>query len=121
MQYACIKSTPSGSTYLEFVEVEGRAQDYISGTPRIDASEPISVGDWVFVRLPAGWVGGWHVAPRRQFVIGFSGELHFETSDGQTFVLLPGGLLVNEDTAGDGHFSRVPEEADWTGALVSMA
>lgn len=120
MQYPCIKSAPNGTTYLEFIEVDGKAQDYISGTPQIKASDPVRVGEWVFVQLSAGWVGDWHVAPRKQFVIGFSGELHFETSDGQTFVLLPGGLLVNEDTTGEGHFSRVPSGADWSGALVSM-
>lgn len=54
MQYPCIKSAPNGTTYLEFIEVDGKAQDYISGTPQIKASDPVRVGEWVFVQLSAG-------------------------------------------------------------------
>lgn len=49
------------------------------------------------------WQIGTHIAPRKQFVITLSGKLKFTTSDGLSFIVEPGIVLLAEDINGEGH------------------
>ncbi len=49
------------------------------------------------------WQKGRHTAPRRQFVATLKGTVRFKVSDGATFIIRPGILLLAEDTEGEGH------------------
>ncbi|MDP3061589.1 MAG: cupin domain-containing protein [Chloroflexota bacterium] len=58
----------------------------------------------------AGWpparTGGWHKAPRRQYVVVLSGEMEVAVADGETRRFRPGDVLLTEDTTGKGHITR---------------
>jgi hypothetical protein len=41
-----------------------------------------------------------HPAPRRQYVITLKGKLKFTVSNGETFIIEPGIVLIANDTAG---------------------
>ena len=47
-----------------------------------------------------------HNAPRRQFVINLTGSVEIEIGDGSKRLIGPGGVLLAEDTSGQGHISR---------------
>jgi len=47
-----------------------------------------------------------HNAPRRQFVINLTGSVEIEVGDGSKRVIGSGGVLLAEDTTGQGHISR---------------
>lgn len=47
-----------------------------------------------------------HHAPRRQIVVSLSGEAEVEAGSGEKRRLLPGDVLLAEDTTGQGHISR---------------
>ncbi len=52
----------------------------------------------------------WHNPPRRLLVLWLTGEVEFETSDGDIRRLAAGSVVMAEDTTGKGHISRHPPE-----------
>jgi len=62
----------------------------------------------------------WHPAPRRQVVITLRGTLEFTVTDGSTFLLHPGDILVAADTSGTGHKWRRVSEESWVRAYVVL-
>ncbi len=57
--------------------------------------------------LPANLDQDWHNAPNRQFVCVLDGCLEVETSDGAVRRMARGDLFMADDTAGQGHRTRV--------------
>jgi hypothetical protein len=57
------------------------------------------------VELPVGWQGGWHVSPREQWVSCLTGEMGYQTGDGEEFMLRPSSWILTSDTHGQGHNS----------------
>lgn len=49
------------------------------------------------------WEKSKHPAPRKQYVITTKGKIKFKVSDGSTFIIEPGIILLAEDTIGEGH------------------
>lgn len=54
-----------------------------------------------------------HPAPRRQYVITLKGKLKFTVTNGRTFTIEPGTILIAADTLGDGHVWEVIEGDEW--------
>jgi len=54
-----------------------------------------------------------HTAPRYQFVVTLKGKLEFTTSDGNSFIIEPGIILIAKDTEGDGHSWKIIEGKNW--------
>jgi len=52
----------------------------------------------------------WHNPPHRMLVIWLTGEVEFETSDGDIRRLAAGSVVLAEDTTRKGHISRHPLE-----------
>jgi len=60
----------------------------------------------IFREVDGSYDLDFHNAPRRQFVINLSGSVELEVGDGSKRLLGPGGILLAEDTTGQGHISR---------------
>ena len=54
-----------------------------------------------------------HPAPRRQFVVTLKGKIKFKVSNGKTFLIEPGIILLAEDVAGKGHSWEIAEGEKW--------
>jgi hypothetical protein len=54
-----------------------------------------------------------HPAPRYQFVITLKGKLKFTVSNGSSFILEPGIILVAKDLHGKGHTWEMTEGNEW--------
>lgn len=54
-----------------------------------------------------------HPAPRTQYVVTLKGKLRFSVSNGDTFIIEPGVILIAEDTAGPGHSWTLIEGERW--------
>ena len=50
----------------------------------------------------------WHNPPQRLLVLWLSGEVEFETSDGEICRLPAGNVVLAEDTSGKGHTRHPP-------------
>lgn len=59
-----------------------------------------------FYTFEPGWIGDWHPAPTRQFLVLMTGVVEMETTDGTVRRFLPGDLVLLEDTSGRGHLTR---------------
>ena len=57
--------------------------------------------------VPPGWERDWAPASRRMIAVYLSGEGEIEASDGDVRRLLPGMVLLAEDTTGRGHRVRL--------------
>ncbi len=60
-----------------------------------------------------GWEIGAHVAPRYQFVITIKGKLKFTVTNGDTFIIEPGIVLIADDLSGKGHTWEILEGTEW--------
>jgi hypothetical protein len=60
----------------------------------------------MFRETPAGGELDFHRAPQRQFVITLEGEVEVECGDGARRRLGPGGIMLADDTTGQGHITR---------------
>jgi hypothetical protein len=110
LSYARIYTGADNETHFDDVSVTFVYQDYGTNIPAVwfPVDGIMDAAGFHFVSMPAGWVGGdWHPAPRRQFIIPLSGEMEFETSDGEKRTIGPGDILLVEDTTGKGHISRM--------------
>lgn len=54
-----------------------------------------------------------HPAPRRQYVVTLSGTLRFKVTNGDTFIVEPGTVLLAEDTEGTGHTWELIKGERW--------
>jgi quercetin dioxygenase-like cupin family protein len=54
-----------------------------------------------------------HLAPRYQFVITLKGKLKFTVSNGDSFIIEPGVVLVAKDLEGEGHKWEIIDGNEW--------
>jgi quercetin dioxygenase-like cupin family protein len=95
--------------HVDLATVEGdQVSSFLRATGvRFEESRPGSALDW-------------HDAPRRQYVVTLSGTLDFTTRNGETFRLVPGDVLLAEDTAGGGHSWRLVDDQPWRRVYVTL-
>ncbi len=60
-----------------------------------------------FAQRAAGSFSDFHNAPRRQYVLYLTASVEVGLGDGSSVVMEPGDVLLEEDTTGRGHSSRV--------------
>ena len=61
-----------------------------------------------------------HPAPRRQFVLTLKGKLKFTVTNGNTFILEPGIILIANDTQGDGHTWEILDGDEWERIYIPL-
>jgi len=62
----------------------------------------------------------WHPAPRPQYVITLRGKLEFTVTDGSTFIVEPGDVLIAQDVIGRGHKWKVLGEESWARIYIVL-
>lgn len=82
--------------------------------------QAISVSSFWISRQTEDWEKNIHPAPRRQYVVTLKGKIRFEVSDGSTFLLEPGVVLLAEDTEGVGHSWEIEEGEKWERIYIPM-
>jgi len=89
------------------LKVELSSTNFVPPAPPIEISAIEPAASYGFLNVPAGYDGGWHPTPLRQWIFMLSGEMEFKVSSGATHRALPGSAILLEDTSGKGHQSRV--------------
>ncbi|MFP3595871.1 hypothetical protein [Chryseobacterium sp. SIMBA_029] len=67
------------------------------------------------------WEKNAHPAPRRQYVITLKGNIKFKVSDGSTFMIKPGVILLAEDLKGKGHSWDMVKSKEWERMYVPIS
>ena len=100
-----------GETHMQDVDISLLPRTLFAGNPPLRLSDTLAASGVHFCRVPAGMGEvSWHNPPRRMLVIWLTGEVEFETSDGEIRRLAAGSPVLAEDTTGRGHISRHPAE-----------
>ena len=112
VEYVRLYSDEVGESHFETVDAALLEFDFAPPAPPLDVSELVPAQGFLFLRLPCGWAGDWHPSPKRQFACVLKGRVEITASDGETRRFAPGDCLLQEDTAGKGHASKVIGDAD---------
>lgn len=106
-----IYADAKGETHMEDVELTLVPRTLFKNNPPLRLSEILAASGCHFCRVPAGMGEvGWHNPPRPMLVVWLTGEVEFETSDGDIRRLAAGSPVLAQDTTGKGHISRHPAE-----------
>jgi hypothetical protein len=110
-QVRCLRifADAMGETHMQEVEFALLPKQVFKNNLPLCLSETMAASGCSFCRVPAGLREvSWHNPPRRKLVIWLTGEVEFETSDGDIRRLGAGSAVFAEDTTGKGHISRHP-------------
>ncbi|MCG8710009.1 hypothetical protein JHU04_003284 [Brenneria sp. 4F2] len=89
-------------------------------TGSIPALEKIPAKQFWISSSTEDWEKNTHPAPRKQYVVTLKGKLKFKVSDGSTFTIAPGTVLLAEDTQGEGHSWEMIEGNEWVRAYIPI-
>jgi len=67
------------------------------------------------------WEKNAHPAPRKQYVVTLKGNIRFKVSDGSTFLIKPGVVLLAEDLKGTGHSWEMEKSDKWERLYIPIA
>lgn len=111
MTYLRIFADADGETHMQDIDITLLPREFFKGHPPLRLSDTLAASACSFCRVPAGMLEvDWHNPPRRKLVIWLTGEVEFETSDGDIRRIAAGSVVLAEDTMGKGHISRHPPE-----------
>ncbi|HET7848708.1 MAG TPA: hypothetical protein VFL51_06575 [Pseudolabrys sp.] len=100
-----------GETHMEDVDISLNPRRLFKDNPPLRLSDNFPVSWCNICHVPAGMSEvDWHNPPQRLLVLWLTGEVEFETSDGDIRRLPAGSIVRAEDTTGKGHISRHPPE-----------
>lgn len=90
-------------------------------TGRIPVLKPIKTTSFWISNKTEEWEKAEHLAPRKQFVVTLKGKIRFKVSDGSTFIIEPGIILLAEDVEGEGHSWELEEGEKWERLYIPVA
>jgi hypothetical protein len=100
-----------GETHMQDIDIALSFRALFKDHPPLRLSDTLAASGCNICRVPSGMREvGWHNPPRRELVIWLTGDVEFETSDGNVRRLGAGSAVFAEDTTGKGHISRHPPE-----------
>jgi hypothetical protein len=121
VKYGILYTDQNGESHFKDGEVGFELIDFAPPAPPVGLSRYMSASQLVFFKIPSGWFGDWHPAPKRQFFCCLSGEFELTASDGETRVFGSGDVFLLEDITGKGHKSKVTSKEDFIAGIVQLA
>jgi hypothetical protein len=115
-----IYSDGEGESHFEDLELAFQRTDLVPPAPPVLMTALEDASQYGFELVNPGWHGDWHPAPQRLLAVYLSGAGTIEASDGEVRDLLPGTILLAEDTSGKGHVSRVTGTEDMLVLIVML-
>jgi hypothetical protein len=120
MRFTILTEDDDGESHYLDGDLELSESTFAPPAPPMFVSEPVLAARAVFFRIPAGWFGDWHPAPRRQYYVQTTGELEVQVSDGEIRHFQPGDVVLVEDVRGKGHTTRVVSDDAVCGVYVQL-
>lgn len=96
---------------FKLINVNGTDCSFIEGT--IEELKHIKVNYFVAQTSIEGYQLSAHPAPRYQFVVTLKGQLKFKVTNGDTFIIEPGIVLIAKDLEGQGHTWEIMDGNEW--------
>jgi quercetin dioxygenase-like cupin family protein len=121
LKYTVIYLDNQNLSHFKDLEIDFSSTNFAPPAPPVNLSKYTAVSQLVFFKLPSGWFGDWHPAPKRQFFCCLTGELEITVADGEKRIFQPGDVFLLEDTKGNGHQTRVVGEREYIAVIVQTA
>jgi hypothetical protein len=102
-----IYADDEGESHFDDLHVAFAEADFVPPAPPVLMSPTEPTTGYSLEQVHPGWRGDWHPVPQRVLAVYLSGSGEMTASDGETRPLLPGTVLLAEDTSGKGHTSCV--------------
>jgi hypothetical protein len=101
-------ATPDGESHFGEVEIPMTAKLTVApGAKPFQVSKRYLASSMEFTQIPAGMRQvDWHTVPARVLTVRLTGEVEYETSDGEVRHVSAGEFVLVEDMHGKGHLSR---------------
>jgi hypothetical protein len=115
-----IYADADGESHFQDVDLAFEETEFLPPAPAVLMTPFEDANGYAFERVPPGWHGDWHPVPQRVLAVYLSGEGTMEASDGEVRNLVPGTILLAEDTTGKGHISRVTGAAEMLVLIVTV-
>ncbi|MEC5341727.1 hypothetical protein ABRZ24_03740 [Brenneria populi] len=103
---------------IKLINTSDNHSAFLTGS--IPALEKIPAKQFWISNSTEEWEKNTHPAPRKQYVVTLKGKLKFKVSDGSTFTIAPGTVLLAEDTQGEGHSWEMVEGSEWVRAYIPI-
>ncbi|MDU8929320.1 hypothetical protein RXV86_18155 [Alisedimentitalea sp. MJ-SS2] len=120
MAYLRMYADESGESRLETMPMSYEPLVYAPPAPALGMSDVSPAAGLVFVQFENGWDSELHPSPRKQMFMMLSGVFQGGLSDGTTYDLYPGDVVLMEDTTGKGHSARVLGDAPVEAVMVHL-
>lgn len=120
MRYDILYTDENGESHFRNGEIGFESIDFAPPAPPVGLTRYIPSSQFVFFKIPPGWYGDWHPAPKRQYFCCLAGEFEITASDGDTRTYRAGEVFLLEDISGKGHRSRVIGKVDFMAAIVQL-
>lgn len=88
---------------------------------KIPVLKPMNTSAFWISNTIEGWEMSDHPAPRRQYVVTLKGKIRFKVTNGSTFCIEPGIILLAEDIEGKGHSWEIEEGDQWERLYIPIA
>jgi hypothetical protein len=106
--YVRLYADETGNSHIQSdLRVPVTQTNFVPPAPAIFVSAVEPASGYAFLIVPPGYFGDWHPSPKRQWILFLSGRMEFEVGNGERYLGQPGAAILLEDTAGQGHRSRV--------------
>lgn len=103
---------------IKLINTPDNRSSFIKGY--VPSLAKISSEGFYFSNTFEEWQKGVHPAPKKQYVVTTKGKLKFRVSDGSTFIIEPGTILLAADTAGEGHSWSIVEGNEWVRVYIPV-
>ncbi|MBA0216792.1 hypothetical protein H4F33_14535 [Pectobacterium brasiliense] len=103
---------------IKLINTPDNRSAFVTGS--VPALEKITAQKFWLSNSTEAWELNVHPAPRKQYVITLKGTLKFRVSDGSTFLLSPGTVLIAADTQGEGHSWEMVEGTEWVRIYIPI-
>jgi hypothetical protein len=106
-----IYADAKGETHMQDIDIALLPREFFKDRAPLRLSDTLGASGCNICRVPSGMHEvGWHNPRGRKLVIWLTGDVEFETSDGDVRRVAAGSIVLAEDTTGKGHISRHPAE-----------
>ena len=121
MKYGILYTDKNGESHFKDGEIGFEMVNFAPPAPPVGLSSYMPASQLVFFKIPSGWFGDWHPAPKRQFFCCLSGKFELTATDGETRVFGSGDVFLLEDITGKGHKSKVTSKEDFIAGIVQLS
>jgi len=99
----------NGESHMEDVDIVLQPKQLFKDGRALRLTDNFPASWYNICYVPSG-MSDWHNPPQRLLSLWLTGEVEFETSDGDIRRLPAGSVVLAEDTTGKGHISRHSSE-----------